>query len=356
MPKKIKFLFIIGTFRTGKKVLGSLLDDNKYFVVWPNEYSFHYYFWKYNKIEKSPKKLRHNIINHFKRNFDKKNQLFNFKLFKKKIMKLNFNREQHILLRNIFEILLLCSNNKKKSNVKYYCLVSPSIGFDFINTKHEKNTRIILTERNPLKSLISMRTKSISSKTPANFSIFLTKIYNLILRILVDRHNHKKLKKQKTFVIDLDNFKDQPKNYIKKIFKFLGIKFTLFNFNLTRLGKRYPGNFVEKKLNKGTFLQISSSEIYTLSNIEKFYFDIFRNFLVKNVRIKIPHIIFLFFKSIYNRFCFLFNFKYSISIKLQVILLTIKLDSKIFKLLDSGYKLKDLMKKNKKDYFNFQLN
>lgn len=354
IQKKIRILYILGTFRTGKKLLGSLLDSNKNFIVWPNEFSFYYLHWLYIKKIKDEKNLKKVIIKHFKVNYIKNNSYFNYNLFKKKILKFRFTKKAEHDLFKLFYVLKLCFKNQLKSKIKYFCLVTPSITFDFSILNEKIDRKIIIVSRNLISSFVSMRNKRLSSKNSFDISIFLRELPRLFYRSLLDFKNHKNIK-LKFINIKLENFKLSPILNLKKIYKYCNIINKKNNYKLTRLCYSYQGNFSEKDLNKGVILNKSSNYQLKLTRLENYYIQIFsllNEFGLKQNK-KQFSVSFFIFRNFIIKLSMLFEKKISFIFKIKAILISFYLD---FDVLNIYLKIrKNKINRNLKgSFFDFQ--
>ena len=331
MKNQIKLLYILGTFRTGKKMIGSLLDSHKNYVVWPNEYGFFYTHWKFIEKKKNYQLFKKEILSHFKKNFNKENILFNISLFNKELKKLKLSIKPEINLKNIFQIILKCQKNKNKNTIKYFCLVTPSILFDFneLNKNYEK--KVIITTRDISKCFYSMRNKRLENKQyniSENFYFFFKEMLKLFFRALIDLENHKKIKIN-YLQINLSSFKKKPSKYLKALHDYNNIKHFMQNLKLTRLGYKYQGNFGDRKLNSAIVKNASSKNKFKILNFEKFYIDIFISLILKNKRYNITKIVFFLIKNPFIKLSILVEKNLNFIERIKVFCLSLKIDYEI---------------------------
>lgn len=352
--KKIKILYILGTFRTGKKLLGSLLDSNMNFVVWPNEFSFYYLHWLYIKNKKDEKTFKKIIIKHLEKNYIKNNSYFNLNLFKNKILKFKFTQKAENDLFKLFYILKLCFKDQLKSKIKYFCLVTPSITFDFSILNEKIDRKIIIISRNLISSFISMRNKRLSNKNSFDISIFLKELPRLFYRSLIDFKNHKNIK-LKFINIKLEKFKLSPILNLKKIYEYCNVIDKKNNYKLTRLCYHYQGNFSEKNLNKGVILNKNSNYSLKLTRLENYYIQVFHSLnefsLAQNK--KKFSVSFFILRNFIIKPTILFEKKISLIYKIKAILISFYLD---FNVLNIYFKIRknNINRNLKGSFFDFQ--
>ena len=120
-----------------------------------------------------------------------------------------------------------------------------------------------------------MREK-IKLQNPSSYRlIFFAKLNKLFVRSFIDFQNHLTIKKQLSFELDLDEFKQNYREVFTKINNFLDLKSSIPNPTLSKLGYKYSGNFNDKNLNLGKFMEVSSKKLIIIENYESFYIQIF---------------------------------------------------------------------------------
>jgi hypothetical protein len=315
--KKKSFLFVIGSFRAGKKVVGSILDGTKNVLVLPNEFSFFYLFWFYisSNILRDKKPnffgLKQNIIHHFNKNYNfKKKKNFNFLLFQKKILELE-NKENSIeFLYNIFDVYLHCLNVLKKKYIKYYCLVTPSTHFDFNNNYlSQYEHKFIVLKRNFKKSILSMRYRVLKKSLGNINSGYKNFLYGeeqknfikLSLRYSFDIFFENFLLKKKTLKIFIINLQKNTKNTLSKLVKFIEIKNEKKLFVLTRFhGQNYSGNLNDRSKNLGYIAKKPTANIFPLNYFENEIIKIFsENIKLKKMKISFHEILYMVFLNFF---------------------------------------------------------
>jgi hypothetical protein len=299
--KEYKVLFITGHRKSGTSMLNNLFDGHEDFLVYPNDITILYAYFpnfigkKFSFIKKK-KRLLEVIEKSLKKT--KKNKIFNkenfVRLISKDINHKNIDNKElifKVILKNFIKL-------SKRQKFKYVVFKETSLGL-FIEemSKWLKDIKFIQIVRDPRDNFSSMKSgyKKYYQKIGESYKILLSSMINrAFLDFETIDYNQKVLGKKSFYYLKFENLVLNPKIELKKICKFLMVKFDNTLLFPTVFGKNVKGNnFEGKKLYK-----ISSANVNRWKKrldkkeieIIEFYFkDILKKFNYKktnNVNMK----------------------------------------------------------------------
>lgn len=262
--KKFKVLFITGHRKSGTSMLNNLFDGHEDFLVYPNDISILYAYYPNfigNKFSFMRKKKR--LMTVIKKSLEKtrKNNLFDKKLFLnligKDVNSKNIDRIE-LILKLILKNFIISSKKKK---FQYVVFKETSLGV-FIEeiSKWFKDVKFIQVIRDPRDNFSSLKSgyKKYYKKIGESKKMLLSSMIN---RALLDfetiDYNYKLLGKENFYFLKFEELVSNPKTQLKKICKFLRVKFNNILLLPTVLGKNVRGNnFEGKKLFKISGLNV----------------------------------------------------------------------------------------------------
>lgn len=256
---KIKsIIFITGHRKSGTTLLLSLLDSHSKLKVFPVDFTFFYsYFPSFVKrYSKNKKKLIYKILDIYKFNF--LNLRFNQNYSKTKmnksitnlkntLKKINLLSKKDVLQAIIFEWKRL---NKFKDIKKLVIKETTQAMYFKEYLKMFSDIKMINIIRDPRDNYASIKSgqKKYYSKINENNE---TSLASFLFRSKLDLSTANLLKSEKKFMtVKYENLIKNTKKELKKIAKFIDVKFEkILNYS-TILGKKYYGNNFNKKIFK----------------------------------------------------------------------------------------------------------
>jgi hypothetical protein len=274
----MKILFLTGHRKSGTSMFSSLFDGHKDFCVYPTDLSILYAYYPYfikNKHSYSRKKKR--LLKVLKKSLSKipqKNKLN--KLSKKNlnqkldIKKMINNIEKNLTKKNICSPKLLIKliiesfvkfSLYKNKKFKYFVFKETSIDmFAFEIKKWFKNVKFIQIVRDPRDNFASL--KSGLKKKYSNFdddkdSLLASMLYRASLDFNYATINKKIIGIKNYNVVRFEDLTSNTKIVMKKICKFLNVKFHNSLVETTILGESSSGNSFENKKFLGKISKIN---------------------------------------------------------------------------------------------------
>ena len=260
----MKYLFITGHRKSGTTLLINLLDGLEGFCVYPTDIAFLYAYYPYFnnskfslefKKRRLKKIIRKSLELSLKKNIKIKNY-FNINIFVNNFIKKINNKN----ISNLKKIFFILSNEyikyfktyKKQSNYKieYFVFKESSQGYLLHEIKNwVKDFKTIQIIRDPRDNFASLKSglKNKYSKTGEDY---LTLTWSCINRLKIDFEYidiNKKILKKKYLIVRFEDLTLSKIKTLKKISKFLEIKFQNKFLEPTQLGIKTYGNNLEGK-------------------------------------------------------------------------------------------------------------
>tara|TARA_B100000941_G_scaffold284933_1_gene256310 strand:- start:51 stop:1094 length:1044 start_codon:yes stop_codon:yes gene_type:complete len=247
MHKMQEIIFITGAGRCGTKLIHSLLDGNPKLNVVPGEVT--------NIFQDSlinnglSNKVHKQSSFYLLKNFENELKVNRFPNYKKKITKIKnnlsklFYKKSHIFFNEFLEIVIKSifhNNYKTVINIQNENIIG------LLNTV--PNSKIIHMLRNPLTQINArylFRYKNPMNFDGQEFSLSFFRNYNSFKNAFLAKDN------KRVFILKMEDLNVNTEYYMKKIFKFLNIKFDGINLFTTRYRKKFDSvNYSGKPLNK----------------------------------------------------------------------------------------------------------
>ena len=285
MGDKPCFVFILGTTRSGKKLIRSLLDGHPDVLMWPFEFPF---FTNFKEIAGTSRKVSISKINHglilpkFQKHLIKDSDpsaSFDFSVFQKEIEKRQDEEMDAIsYLYYLFQALNSAHNDYMDNPVKYYAMICLGLSIDWNDHALIESAYFIFAYRDMIKSYASTRGKRLADNVSlysffnpkrGKNALYYMETFQLFSNIIKD-HLHKR----NFHIVPLNQMQQNPDKTLTNICKFLLIEDHPALSHLTVLGQPYKGNMQEKGLNQGKISPRPSKLMTPLCSFEKRIFDL----------------------------------------------------------------------------------
>lgn len=290
-----KIVFILGTPRSGKKVIKCLLDNHPDLLVWPEEFPF---FALYNQ----QKQLDNNnyisnlnkiiVSSMMKRSYPKTNQNsiklgtrpffgnLDVSLFADLLYKYESSKMDSLsYLSLLFNAFHKANTKYSRLKVKNYIITCSGQGFDWSKESLLRNSQFIWPYRDIYSTYASWREKVLNGKKINLYQFLNTKIrkgsfYQISLLCHLSKRLEENSKRSNFLIIKLKDIQKNTCDSIKTISRFLSIKHSSTLNEQTICGDIYPGNSHEKSLRKGRIISRSSKIKTPLTTFEKKIIDL----------------------------------------------------------------------------------
>jgi hypothetical protein len=279
-----KMLFILGTPRSGKKLLKCLLDGHSQLLVWPDEIP---YFAIFKSLEGADKKVSCDALNQIlinsilKRipNPSSKEQYLMLGDFSASKFINNASHLQNKRMSSI-EYLLYIANayyasydRYKAINIKYFVLTCSGQGFDWSSQSLLDESTFIWVDRGIQQAYASFREKIIRSKKISLFDFFNPNLikgamWQFYLYELLQGKLKQHIMRDNFYLVDLEVLKKTPDKAIRDINNMIGVDYEKIQKNLTICNEYYDGNFIGKKIKSSTVINTSSELKIALTEFE----------------------------------------------------------------------------------------
>ena len=280
-----KFVFILGTYRCGKKLVRSLLDGHPDLLVWPTEFPFFAYF----DSGSQPEDLRVTelVCSHIDRlgapeSGQPSRSALDATSFKSTLRaSTNPAMTSTEYLRALFEAFERNHRDFAQRRPSYYVLLCSGQGFDWSNDSLISESLFIVPERPARQSVESVRNKflHLKGKQSGLMPDFFRRghkrnlLYLITISRLVNTFTTDRLGARQRVHIPLAELQTRTRDATDRIRELLGIDAHSALDRLMRLGQPWQGNLGDRGKNDGTIHVSGSSYRYSLTGFEQELLD-----------------------------------------------------------------------------------
>jgi hypothetical protein len=279
-----KMLFILGTPRSGKKLLKCLLDGHSKLLVWPDELP---YFAIFQSLQGPDKKasceslneiLINSILKRIPSPFSKDDNLmlgdFNASKFVNNVNQIQNKRmSSKDYLLYIANAYYTSYDRYKKINIKYFVLTCSGQGFDWSSKSLLNESSFIWVDREIQQAYASFREKIIRKKKIELFDFFNPNLIKgamwqfYLYALLLDKLE-KHILRDNFHLVSLKVLKKTPDKVIRDINNMIGVDYEQVQKNLTICNDPYESNFIGKNIKSSEVINKSSELRIPLTQFE----------------------------------------------------------------------------------------